>query len=35
MEDMITQVLIIEKTEGESVDHLRDLLTELVEQGKK
>lgn len=35
MEEMITQVLLIEKAEGVNVDHLRDLLKELTEQEKK
>lgn len=35
MEDMITQVLLMEKVEGVNVDHLRDLLKELADQEKK
>lgn len=32
MEDMINQVLLMEKTEGINADQLRDLLKELSEQ---
>ncbi len=35
MEEMVTQVLLMEKVEGVNVDHLRNLLKELADQGKK
>ncbi|WP_255302364.1 hypothetical protein [Bacillus thuringiensis] len=35
MEEMINQVLLMEKTEGKCADHLRDLLKELSEQDKE
>ncbi len=35
MEEMITQILLMEKAEGVNVDYLRDLLKELAEQEKK
>ncbi|MDN4873654.1 MULTISPECIES: hypothetical protein [Bacillus cereus group] len=35
MEDMINQVLLMEKTEGICADNLRDLLKKLSEQDKE
>ncbi|MFK4329969.1 hypothetical protein ABH955_000621 [Bacillus sp. RC240] len=35
MEDMINQVLLMEKTEGVNVEHLRNLLKELSEKDKE
>lgn len=35
MEDMINQVLLMEKTEGINADQLRVLLKELSEQDKE
>ncbi|MGG5737775.1 hypothetical protein [Bacillus cereus group sp. IBL03679] len=34
MEEMITQVLLMEQVDGVNVNHLRDLLKELSEQEK-
>ncbi len=34
MEDMINQVLLMEKTEGINIDDLRELLKELSEKGE-
>lgn len=34
MEQMITDVLLLEKTEGVNIDHLRELLQQLADADK-